>query len=399
MSTTPATFEGAVFPSADFISDPYPLYRWLRDEKPVYEVPGRGEFLVARHEGVTHVLMHPELFSSDFPRQPEKIGRKRDVLETDPPEHAVEKKLVMTGLKPTRVRGHQARIEAVVDELLDAALAQSNEIAVMHDFAARLPVLVFAHIFDLDPEELWAVHVSGRYIGPSRRYIPEEHRTEDVARTLAVFNYLGEQLRDRVENPRDDLMSEMLVAQQQLRGTVDVDQLHAELDIMFIGGLTTTPFLLMNALHLLMQNPDVLARVRRDRSLVANVLEETFRLESPVQYQTRIATEDTEIDGVVIPKGRRVLAIQGSANRDERVWEHADEFDIDRDNIADHVALGRGIHFCVGAPLARAEAGVAINALLDRAPGNIRLSERNDFEPHASLAHRGFAELYIEIDA
>lgn len=389
-------FEGGVYPSPEFLDDPFPFYRWLRDHAPVYEVPGRGEFLVSRHADVRAVLGEPELFSSAFSRQPEKVGRPADVLESDPPGHARQKQLVMTGLKPGRVRAHADAITEVVETLL-ARVAAARELAFVADLAAPLPVHVFATMFGLDADELWRIHSSSTYVGPARRYLPESERASDVRRAFEMFDYLGRELRQRVDEPREDLLTEMIERQASQDGGLDLPYLQSEIDILFIGGLTTTPHLLVNSLRLLLEHPAAMERARHDPKVLPRVLDETLRLESPVQWQPRLVTSDTELHGVRLPAGSRVLVVIGAANRDERVFSDPDRFDIDRADLKEHLALGQGTHFCAGASLARTESRIALEGLLRTFDG-LGIAERNDFAPYPGLSARSVQELHLDVE-
>lgn len=241
----------------------------------------------------------------------------------------------------------------------------------------------------LEAEELWRIHSSAPYIGSARRYETSERRNEELDRSFQMYDFLGEAVRSRIAGQHDDLISRLI----DYSTSPDLDELQAELDTLFIGGLTTTPRLIVNTFHLLMEHRDVMAEVRGNPSLIPNVLDESLRLESPVQWQPRITTEDAEIAGVQVPPGARVLTIFGSANRDPRMFEDPDEFDIRRPNVRQHLGFGYGIHRCIGAPQARLEVRIALERLFARM-GVISVA----YEPSPGLSSKSLAELNLEFE-
>jgi cytochrome P450 len=387
---------GRPYPSLEFLADPYPMHRYLRAEAPVYKVPDRNEYVISRHHDVQSVLADTETFSSTWHRQPEKPNRPYDMLETDPPDHKAKRALLYECLKPARLRQHLPAIEAAVSKLIDE-FAGSSQVELVSQLAAPLPVYVFCTLFGMNPDELWSLHTASPYIGSARIYLSPEEQEPDLRRSIQMYEYLGDQLRLRHDEPRDDLLSHLIKRQQDRDGRADLEYLHAELDILFIGGLTTTPHLFINAMQILATQPSVMRTVRENDAAVSRLIEETVRFESPVQWVARLVTRDTTMEGVDIPAGARVVVALAAANRDEAVFDCPDEFRLERVDVRKHVGWGHQTHFCLGTQLARHEVGIAIRGMLDRFK-DIQLSPGlNDFAPYPSPAFRSLTQLHLDL--
>ena len=387
-----------VYPSLDIRANPYPVHELLRTEAPVYNVPGRDDYVISRHRDVVHVLDRPALFSSAFTRHPDKKGRRPDVLESDPPEHKARRALCFASLKPGRLHAHLDKIQDLVDGLIDDFISDGS-VEFVGQFVTPLPVRVLAMVFGLSFDELWQIHSEAPFVGTARTYLDDEEQRSDLRRSLRQYEWLGEQLRDRFESPRDDLLTEMIHRQIARDGAVDLKYLQAEVDELLIGGLHTTAYLMTNAMRLLAEHPDQRRRLRDEPALIGRMLEETIRLESPVQWVPRVTTERTTVAGTEIPAGASVLVLLAAANRDPEVFADPERFDVDRPDAKDHVGWGRGIHFCLGAPLARHEARIAFERLLSRLGEFWLTPGRNAFEPVASPAHVSVQALHLSFSA
>ena len=391
MSTFPPQ---PIYPSLDIRANPYPVHELLRTKTPVYKVPGRNEFVISRHRDVVHVLSHPALFSSAFSRHADKPGRRADVLESDPPQHKQQRALCFAGLKPGRLHAHLDHIQDIIDGLIDDFI-DDGAFEFVRQFAAPLPVHVLTAVFGLPFDEMWQIQSETPFVGTARTYLGEQEQAHDARRSMRQYEYLGQQLRDRYETPRDDLLTELIQLQIAGDGAVDLDYLQAEVDELFIGGLHTAVYLMTNAMRLLAEHPDQMRRLREHPELISRMLEETIRVESPVQWVPRVTTEPTVMHGTDIPAGASVLVLVAAANRDPEVFPSPERFDIDRPNVKEHMGWGHGIHFCLGAPLARHEARIAFERLLARL-GDIRLTpSENAFEPVASPAHISVQALHL----
>jgi cytochrome P450 len=215
-----------------------------------------------------------------------------------------------------------------------------------------------------------------------------------------LVEYFEQKVRDRLENPGDDIISELIRLQIEEDGAANVPYLTVIATELMVGGAGTTGLMIVNAMWLLLEHPDQLELVRSDFSLIPAMLEESLRVESVIQDRERIAAVDTELGGVAIPAGARLRLVLGSGNRDDRVFADADRFDVTRRHteLKKHFGFGYGIHFCLGAPLARMEGQVAFEQVFRRL-ANLRFAPgKNDFAHVASTHFRGFPQLHVAFD-
>jgi cytochrome P450 len=393
------------FPSADGFACPYPIFRALRTEQPVKRLPGRAEFLVTSREHIQWVTRHPELFSSRHsvfqdglmragtladigPDRPAGIGR------CDPPQHAPKRRLAFEMFKPGRLRAYEEMVRAHVDSLIDGFVADQH-----CDFVARvadpLPVMVILSLLGLPSEDHELVRTWGRYEGAGSRFTSPERQEAARQSRQGLGSYMRDAIVARHEQPRDDELSRFVRLHVEHYGTLDLANIVPDATTLMIGGIFTTTHLLSNMLLLLLRSPAQLALVRDDPSLLGRTVEEALRCEAPVQWSPRLVLEDLELGGVAIPAGAMVMLAWASANHDESVFPDDERFDIGRTNAREHMAFGNGIHFCLGAPLARLEARVTFEQLLARLPG-LRAAADNDFAYLETPLFRGPKRLEIE---
>ena len=379
--------------------DPYPVYKRMRDEVPVYRVPepdiDSEMYVVSRYEDVVAVFRDTERFSSTgaftaaLEAQSPHVGprevfemarfvwrsrmnplRIRQILGTmlitlDPPRHDVLRGVVNRGFTPRRIRDWEPRIREIVAECV-ARRRPGRPYELVKELAVPLPVGVIAEILGIPPEreadlKRWSDLLTNVATGSGR--------TDTVAPFLNLMGemaaYLRELAAERRARPKDDLVSVMVDPAHE--ETLDTPTLFTFAVLLIFAGNETTTNLIANMVTLLLENPDQLELLRRDPSLAAGAVEEALRFESPVQLMLRRSTRDTEIAGVPVPADARVALLLGSANRDERMFPDPDRFDITR-STAGHVAFGHGVHFCLGASLARLEARAALEGLLPILP-------------------------------
>lgn len=417
MTAAPSFAPGVGNPLANpaFVANPYPVYALLRATTPVLRPPipgyeGPGAAVLTRYADVESVLRDPrfsvdrtrahlfQAFSDRFPRQllegPEGF---RSMLMMDPPDHTRLRHLVSRAFTPRRVEERlRPRIEALVGELLDAVTTSGrDELDVMRDFAEPLPAIVIAELLGVPAADhrqfkQWSSELLAE--GPGRAFQPGAQE-----RTAALFARLREYVRgivaERRKAPGEDLISGLIEAQAE-RDALSEGELVSTSLLLLIAGHETTTNLIGNGLLALLRHPDQLERLRREPGLLENAIEELLRYDSPVQATVRIATEDVEIGGAVIPKDAAALVLLGAANRDPAVFTEPDRLDLARGNVR-HLSFGLGTHFCLGAGLARLEARTAFRGLLDRFPQLTLASEAPEFRPNPFL--RGLKALPVRL--
>ena len=380
--------------------DPYPFYAALRDEAPVYWAEGAQAWCVSRHDDVQFVLRNPELFSSDAMRSmlmgarpgvdlladPEVMARAlaltqalsfpleeliggRQLLSEDPPRHTALRNLVNRGFTPRRIAMWEPRVREFAREYMNE-MRRASEFDLVAALAMPLPVRVICEILGVEPERRdqfkhWSDRIIAGTTGSTRTVDP---LTSGFAQAMQELSeYIRSVVAERTKQPSDDLIS-VLVAKQDDGAGLSAAEMMLFVLLLLVAGNETTTNLIGNATNALLTHPSELARVSADRSLVPSWIEETLRWDAPVQLVFRRTTADVEIAGRRVPANAHVAAILGSANRDERQWgPTAAEFDVSR-NPQGHLAFGFGNHFCLGAALARLEARVALEALLDELP-------------------------------
>jgi len=395
-----------------FLGDPYPVLGMLRQHQPVFRIPtppragaagsGPGEWLLTRHADVQRVLREP-CFSAERERAegvraalaglPDDLRpdrQPRSMLGVDPPEHTRLRTLVSKAFTPRRIRALGPAIEALAQRLLDEA-AGGGQLDVIHDFAAPLPAMVIADLLGVPPGghrliKRWSDDLVATLDGPlTADRIPRIRSARE-----AFAGYFERFIAERRREPRDDLISAMIRAQED-RDALSDGELLATANLLLVAGHETTTNLIGNGLHALLQHPDELERLRRDPALDASALEECLRFDGPVQVTARVATEEVEIRGQRIGPGALVTVSLGAANRDPEVFEAPERLDVGR-TPNPHLGFGHGVHFCLGANLARLEGRIALRVLLDRLP-DLRLAAEPERRP--SFVLRGFRSLRV----
>jgi cytochrome P450 len=368
----------------EFHADPFPVYRRLRDEFPVYRDEERGFWALSRFADVFGAATDTETFSSNT-NDGEVLLPMLNFL--DGVRHRDLRALVSRGFTPRRVAELESVVSVVADELLDDIAAKGRGDLVTElggPLASRVVGRLIGIPDDLQPEfRHWTDELTS--VGQTT----DSSLIKKVS--TAIYGLFDELLDARRSHPEDDLMSALVAAQ------VDGRQLTREeiLGFCFLlvsGGNDTTMHLIATGSVLLAENPEVRAQVVRSPDRLPDAVEEMVRLEPPAQNHGRITTRDVELHGVVIPARSHVLLLWGAANRDEREFEHPDTFDIDR-SASRHLGFGVGPHFCLGASLARLEARAAFGGLLARWPEFTLVGTPGRL---SSPWARGFAEVVVE---
>jgi cytochrome P450 len=318
------------------------------------------------------VLKNPELFSSrgfGVATNPPWLGGNpfsESMITLDPPQHGRLRGLLSKAFGASAIARMEPRVRAFAEEAV-AALPLGEPLDIMPSFALRVPASVIGDLMGLDPSlharlKRWADLITGGVTTVR----PEELDRKQLARDAVadLRRYFGEVLEARRRNPAEDLVSDLLRA--EVDGEVlTQDELIAFMAVLLVGGIETVVHMLGVSFVVLLDQPELLARLRADRSVIPAFLEEVLRYEPPAQAAPRMATQEVEVGGVKLPKGAPLLAMLGSANRDEAYFPDGDRFAMDRTGPK-NLSFGHGVHFCLGAQLARMEGRLALEALLDK---------------------------------
>jgi cytochrome P450 len=374
--------------SEALLRDPFPVYDQLRAVSPLFREPRSGLWMIFDYEGVKRVLSDHASFSSRW-------GPDWMVF-ADAPRHTRMRTLVSQAFTPRMIAGLESRIRELSRELLDRVIERGT-MDLANEFANPLPMLVIAEILGIPGEDRPVfVRWSDVMLNMSHTVTKDEEAArataEFTAATLEMKAYQSRVLEASRSGSRDNLLSRL--AEAELDGAkLTENEILGFFQLMLLAGQETTTNLINNAILCLTADPDQFAQLRADRRLLASAIEEVLRYRSPVQWVMRIATREVELHGQVLPQGAKVLAMIGSANRDPRQFPDAGRFDITRDPNP-HLAFGHGIHFCLGAPLARLEASIALGDLLDRVH-NVELALDGPWEPRKGLHVHGPTRLPI----
>ncbi len=407
---------------AAYRQDPYPTYRALREQAPVHWAEGTGVFCVSHYDDVVAVLRQPQRFSSEAMRTvmmprglaQASLGQKlralatfvwkgrvnpfrrqipRNLITEDPPHHDVMRAVVNRGFTPRRIEGWRKRAEEIVSSRI-AALRDDGPFDVIADLAIPLPVTLIAEMLGIPPErrhdfKRWSDAIVSQATGSGRDAFPMA-MIESVSE---LYGYLRGVVAERRRRPTDDLIGLIVTAQENDDAVLQAPEVLQFVLLLLVAGNETTTNLIGNAVCALLRHPDALAWVAADPGRIPALVEETLRWDPPVQYVFRTAREDTEIRGTPIARGDIVCAILASANRDEARFASGDRFDPSGDPRG-HLGFGLGVHFCLGASLARLEAAAALTALVPQLPRMQRATE-GPLDLVDSFLVRGPAELVL----
>jgi len=383
-----------LYTALDDVGDPYPMWAEGRRAQPVQHTVGaRRDDLYVIHcrDDVEAVLRDGETFSSRINDDTMGPYMGRTILAMDGDQHRAYRNLVAGAFRASALEKWEGEvISPMVNALLDGIAPKGNA-DLVHDLTARFPVQVIAAIIgvpleDYDQFQVWADDINFGPRDPKR----------SKAASDAMTAYLEPIVADRRRAPQRDLLSDLVTAEVDGH-TLDDDHLYGFLRLLIPAGAETTFRMFGNALVALLTHPDVLAEVTADRSLLPSVIEETLRWETSVTMVNREATRDVEVDGCPIPKGAAILALVGSANRDESHYESPDEWDPHR-VPKPHMAFGTGIHQCLGMHLARLELRVGLDAVLTRLP-NLRPDPAFPAPDIRGLPFRSPPALHVLFDA
>ncbi|HJT77565.1 MAG TPA: cytochrome P450, partial [Gemmataceae bacterium] len=365
--------------------DPYSIYDRLRAASPVFHVPPPFDaWLIFDYDGVKRALADHDTFSSAVP------APRNWFIFFDPPRHTKLRNLITRAFTPRSVANLEPRIRELARRLLDRVI-ERGEMDLAADFAVPLPMKVIAGMIGIPDEDWlrftrWSDAILRLSHGRTGGAEAERGAREFTAATAEMSAYLTDMIAQRRARPQDDLLTRLVAAE------VDGERLtHDEIlgffQLLVVGGQETTTNLIDNAVLCFLEHPDQLARLRAAPDLLPSAIEEVLRYRSPLQWMMRTPRHDVELHGQVIPAGRLVLPMLGSANRDPRHFPDAGRFDITRDPNP-HLAFGHGAHSCLGAPLARLEARIALGDFLERVK-DFELASREPWEPRQALHVHG----------
>ncbi|WP_027481952.1 cytochrome P450 [Deinococcus pimensis] len=381
-----------------FLADPYPAYARLRDLpgahfQPTGSVTG-GMWMFVRHADVDLVLRDQRFtksFRRAFPDTPE-FPLPPHLLDLDPPDHTRVRGLIGQAFTPRVVERLEVHVRDITRALVDRMKARGGEVDLMEGLALPLPVVVIAELLGVPHEDRelfrgWSTEfIDGSDFATST---PESRARSDAA-VNELTEYLARLVERRRAEPADDLISHLLAAEDE-GGRLRPGEVLSNSVLLLIAGHETTVNLIGNGALALTQHPGELARLRADPALLPTAVEEMLRFDPPVQRALfRAALEDVTVGGQAVRRGEQVSAVMGGANRDPAVFTEPDRFDVGRTPNR-HLSFGRGIHFCLGAPLAKLEARVAFETLLAAAP-DLRLES---FERRPSTMFRGLRHLNV----
>jgi cytochrome P450 len=414
MSKCPGDFN---FFDEEVLNCPYEFYQVLQEQAPVYHLPDTNIYMVSRHADVKQLLKDTTTYSNNFNellKGPEpapevtaiyaKAWQPVDTMITaDPPRHKVYRTLVNKVFNAKRVDAMEDYMKTIVHELIDSFI-ERGECDFVREFTTPLPVYVIADQLGVPRRDLknfkqWSDSFARRL---SQMATPEE-QVEDAENIVAFQMYFADMCEQRRKEPRDDMISDLVVTEIEDPDNGEVRPLNMEelqslLQQLMVAGNETTTSAITGGMASLIQNPEQLKDLQDHPEKIPNAVEEILRMESPSAGMWRVVKRDSEVHGVKIPRDSLVMLRYHAANRDRELFDTPNDIDINRENADDHIAFGQGIHFCPGAMLARKEMNVAFNALLSRLTNFQIVEDKSDLTYWPNIVLRGLKGLYITFE-
>jgi cytochrome P450 len=417
MAVTPASDLDALLGSPAFLADPYPVFARFREEAPVHWVDAWNCWLITRgadidatirdtrrfksSDRVTRVIESTPGFSYD------RLGALHEnfrvgMAQTDPPEHSRVRGLVASAFTPRRIESLRARIQDLVDGMIDAAVARGDgRIELVGELAFPLPAIVISEmagfpVADKDRFRDWTWRINQFFFRSGS--VDPAHGDDANRAILEARGWIQPLLEERRRTPHDDLLGALIAAEYEGGRLTEAELLSTSITL-FLGGHETTTGLIALGMNALVRHPDQLTLLRGRPDLVDGAVEEMLRYDAPFQMNLRMLTEDVELGGQTLREGDLVRQALGSANRDPERFDDPDAFLVDRPPKR-HLSFGLGPHFCIGAPLARLQAQIAVATLVRRLPG-LRLDPDADPAPDLmpDITNRGLRTLPLAFDA
>ena len=382
--------------SHEFHDDPFPIYRALRDDAPCYHNPDLDFWALSRYDDVLAALHDPGTYCSRYGITLEQDNSLPMLLTTDPPAHTELRRLVSRAFTPWRISDLEPEIRALARRFLDGLVAK-NDGDLVADYAARLPMDVIARMLGVPEAD------EARLRDWTNALLDREEGKPDVLpagidAAINLFKYFNDFVAERrgavaADNAPDDLTTALCRSEVAGGAGLGDDQVVGFLFLLIIAGNETTTKLLANCLLALQLYPAERAKIAAQPARIPDAIEEILRFEGSTQLMARTLTQAVDLHGETMPEGAKVLLLLGSANRDERVWDRPDEYDIDRASSVQHVGFGHGIHVCLGAALARLEMRVSLEEIF-RAMPDYEIDELGCTRVHSGNV-RGWASVPI----
>lgn len=385
-------------------ADPHPVYRAMRAASPVLASTVEDDtYLLTGFAECESILRDPRWSSNPKHRTPAdadvdirtamSFSDANILLFIDPPDHTRIRKLMSRAFTPRSVEQLRPKVQAIVDELLDG-VAERGGAEVVSEIGYTVPVTVICELLgvpvaDRDRFGPWSSDASRLLDG----VLDEETTNRGLMGAMQIIAYLGDLIAERRAEPRDDLLSALVHAEDDGVGLSE-EELRLNTLLLFVAGHETTMNLIGNGMYALLRNPDQLARLRADPTLIGSAVEELLRFDGPVHISSRIATTDVEVNGHRFRAGDQALTILAAANRDPARFPDPDRLDIGRDD-GPHLTFSYGIHYCLGAALARLEGQVVINSLVQRFADLAIVTDPVTYRDHFVL--RGLKELQVSV--
>jgi cytochrome P450 len=388
--------------------DPFPFYAHARRETPVFFSPILNMWIVTRYEDILTVLRDPVLFSSlniiepPVPPPPEVIAILSKgipfvpaLINNDPPSHTRVRNLCNKAFSPQRVAAMEGRIRELAHALVDR-FAREGHADIIACFANPLPQTVIADIVGVPRSETEKfVRLADEWAAVIFEGLPADVQLTLAPGAVAFQDYIADMITQRRDNPQDDLMSALVHAQTEGEVPLTDWEIVSIVSTLLVAGHPTTTDLIGNALIVLTHYPEYLQALTNNPGLAPAIIEEILRIESPSPGLPRVTTQACTLNGVAIPKGAKLFLAYTSANRDETVFPNPEQFDPNRPNLNKHLAFGRGIHYCIGAPLGRLEGRIALEILTQRL-ANLRMVPNQTLDFSRNITFRGPEKLMIE---
>ncbi|MEP5763010.1 MAG: cytochrome P450 [Halieaceae bacterium] len=379
------------FNNPDTLENPYPHYQRWRTEQPIWWAEDVQGWVLSRYDDVRAVLKDASLFSSKSMGEGDQQAIALPLLTDDPPRHTQLRAIVNKAFTSRTLQEMETEVAAMVDKLLDE-LDHKHPVDISDAFTIPLPVAVIARLMGIpferkDDFKRWSDALTG-----TTEASDLQERMPDIMEMAGYFQAL---IPERRKNPGDDLISKVVHAEVDGESLSDMDIVGFNM-LLLIAGNETTTNLLSNLLYYLADHPATWTELRENADKIDAATEEILRFDAPVHWVSRKATADVEFHGQTVKTGDTVYAILGAANRDASHYEDADSFRLDRGR-SDHHTFGHGIHFCIGAPLARLEARYALQGLLQRYRGIRHADSATNERTHSNML-RGFHHLWLELD-